>query len=366
MKILWFTWKDRLNPLAGGAELINEGLAQKMVEAGHTVKLIVAGYKGCKKSEIINGYEVIRLGNRYTVYFLAFLYYRNHLRNWPDRVIEEVNTLPFMTQWYVKEKSRFLLVYQLCREIWFHQMIWPFSLFGYLLEPVYLYLLRKNIVLTESISTKNDLKKYGFEEEKIHVFPVFLDQSWLQLKLEHKRKSEFIILSFGSIRSMKQTHDQIRAFEMIKDKIPSARFVLAGSAQGKYGEKVLHMMKKSPYSHDMTYLGSVSEFDKRKLMTDSHVILVSSVKEGWGMIVSEAGALGTPAVVYDRDGLRDSVRNKETGFVVPPNPTDMAQAVLTLYNDSTLYATMCRTAIQYNQRFTLEKSYSIVRKNLEI
>ena len=49
-------------------------------------------------------------------------------------------------------------------------------------------------------------------------------------------------------------------------------------------------------------------------MAEAHVLLMTSVREGWGLVVTEANACGTPAVVYNVPGLRDSVRNEETGL----------------------------------------------------
>jgi len=40
------------------------------------------------------------------------------------------------------------------------------------------------------------------------------------------------------------------------------------------------------------------------LLQKSHVLAVTSVKEGWGLVVTEANPQGTPAVVYNVDGLR--------------------------------------------------------------
>jgi triacylglycerol esterase/lipase EstA (alpha/beta hydrolase family) len=45
MKILWFTWKDRANPLAGGAEFINEEIAARLAEDGHQIILLVGGFR---------------------------------------------------------------------------------------------------------------------------------------------------------------------------------------------------------------------------------------------------------------------------------------------------------------------------------
>ena len=54
------------------------------------------------------------------------------------------------------------------------------------------------------------------------------------------------------------------------------------------------------------------------------------MREGWGLIVSEAAALGTPAITYDVAGLRDSVA-AAGGWLSRPNPDalgDMIGAVL--------------------------------------
>jgi hypothetical protein len=44
--------------------------------------------------------------------------------------------------------------------------------------------------------------------------------------------------------------------------------------------------------------------------------LNTSQGEGWGLCVLEAAALGVPTVAYDVDGLRDAVRDGETGWLV--------------------------------------------------
>src|SRR3990172_9551868 len=102
MKILWFNWKDRKNPLAGGAELINEEIAKRLVRDGNEVILLVAGFSGAKTEEIIDGYKVVRLGNRWTVYWQAYRYYKKYLMGWADLVIDEMNTIPFFAKFYVK------------------------------------------------------------------------------------------------------------------------------------------------------------------------------------------------------------------------------------------------------------------------
>ena len=62
MKILWFTWKDRKNPLAGGAEVVNEELAKRLVVDGHEVIFLVGSFTGAAQEEQKDGYKIIRVG----------------------------------------------------------------------------------------------------------------------------------------------------------------------------------------------------------------------------------------------------------------------------------------------------------------
>ena len=140
---------------------MNEKIAEKLSKAGHEVIFLAGGFRGAAEEEGINGYKVIRVGGRWTVYWEARKYYKKHLAGWPDLVIDEINTIPFFAKFYAKEKN-VLFIHQLCREIWFYQMFFPFNIIGYLLEPLYLRLLSDREVITVSESTKDDLLGYGF------------------------------------------------------------------------------------------------------------------------------------------------------------------------------------------------------------
>lgn len=356
MKILWFTWKDRKNPLAGGAEVVNEGLAKKLVENGHEVILLVAGFRGALNEEFIDGYKVIRLGNKWTVYWQSYKYYKRHLVGWADLIIDEINTVPFFCKLYVKEKN-IILCYQLCREIWFYQMFFPLSLIGYMAEPLYLWLLRKQIVLTESESTKKDMQNYGFKKDKIHVFSVGIEIAPVKdLDKVHKFEKPTILV-FGAIKATKRTDHVVRAFEIAKEKIINLQLVMVGSTEGEYGAKVLKMIKTSKYKDSIEYLGRVDTTKKIELMQKSHLIGVTSVKEGWGLIVTEAGSQGTPSVVYDVDGLRDAVEGGLAGYICNTNPRALAETIVHAIKDKNLYDTQRINAWIKAKATTLDIGY---------
>lgn len=366
MNILWFTWKDLKHPEAGGAEVLNEEHAKRLAKDGHHVTLLVGGFKGGRHTEVINGYTVIRVGNKYNLFWEAFRYYRRHLRGWDDLVIEEINTAPFMTQWYTKN-PRVIYMYQTCRKIWFHEIAFPMSIIGYVAEPLYLWLMRKNTLFTESKSTKDEAMKFGFNSKKIHIIPVGIEVSGAK-RTSPEPADKFkdpTILSLGTIRSMKQTLHQIKAFEIAKQLQPNLKMKLAGAAVGAYGADVLAYLKNSPYTNDIEYLGRVDARAKKTLMSRAHLITVTSIKEGWGLIVTEAGYYGTPAVVYNADGLRDSVIHNKTGIICRHNsPEDLAHQIFALINNKKRYKIMQKNVMTYSRKFTFDSAYKEFKKYL--
>jgi len=364
-KILWLAWKDCKNPAAGGAEIVNSQLAKRLVNDGFKVIFLVASFKGAPLSEERDGYKIIRLGNRWTVYLKVWRYYRRHLKGWPDLVVDEINTIPFFSKFYVAERS-ILFVHQLCRTVWFYQMAFPFNLIGYLLEPIYLRMLNKSKVITVSLSTKKDLVKYGFAPENISIISEGIDNQPLS-SLNEKNSSEPLVLNFGSIRRMKRTNHIIKAFESAKKMIPELRLIIAGRPVGRFGNKIKLMISDSIYADSIKLIESVSPVEKMNLMANAHVLISTSVKEGWGLVVTEANSMGTPAIVYDVDGLRDSVKNEKTGFVVRnKQPDELAKAITWLLSDKNKYENLRKAAWQWSKEINFDKSHEDFLKALNL
>mgnify|MGYP000852718486 CR=1 FL=1 len=366
-KILWMTWKDKKHPLAGGAEVVNEELAKRLVKDGYDVTILTSGFKDCERDETINGYRVIRVGSLMSVYWNAYLFYKKNLIGWADLVIDEINTIPFFCKFYVKEKN-IIFIHQLCREIWFYGMQFPISLFGYLVEPLYLRLLSNVRTITISESTRLDLSKHGFNNDKISLipegleFPPISEQEYKNTKKENNPTMIYL----GSIRKMKRPKHVLKAFELARSKIPNLKFFIVGHGKNQYASEFFRDVKYSKYAKDIKYFGRVSNKRKMDLLKKSHVICVTSVKEGWGLIVTEANSCGTPAIVYDVDGLRDSCKNRKTGIVCGPTPYSMALGIIKLFNNRELYDkyryNSWKDSFNYNYDKTYKKFLKIINE----
>lgn len=366
MNIVWFSWKDINHPLAGGAEVVSSELRKNLVADGHSVTLLTARYSKSTKYETTQGIKVVRLGNKITTYLLCSTYYILKLRKGSDYIIDEMNTLPFWAGLFTRKK-KVLLAYQLAREVWFYQLPKPLSYIGYYIEPIYLKILSKiyKQAITESASAANELKKYGFSN--VGVFRVGMHTTPIDKFQSLKPSKNPNILFFGSFRPMKRPDNAFIAFEKAKKIIPGLRMTMAGSTEGGYASELIARIDKSIYKNDINILGKVSAKKKEIIMRHSTVSIVTSVKEGWGLIVTEAGAMGCPAIAYDVDGLRDSVVEGKTGVLVENGNTDkLADAIVSICKDNNLRNFLALGAWEYSHNFNFKNCYSDFIKILNI
>jgi len=106
-----------------------------------------------------------------------------------------------------------------------------------------------------------------------------------------------------------------------------------------------------------TFYGYVDEEEKIKYLQNAWLFVNPSEKEGWGLTVIEANACGTPAVAFDVPGLRDSIKDGQTGLLVADGESDaLALTIVKLLKDDTLRAELSMTALNYARQFSWDKS----------
>jgi glycosyltransferase involved in cell wall biosynthesis len=131
------------------------------------------------------------------------------------------------------------------------------------------------------------------------------------------------------------------------------------------GDGYLREKLESFKSNDVTFFGHVSNEKKYELLSRAHIILVPAVREGWGLIVTEANAMGTPAIGYDVHGLRDSIRHDETGITIKErSPGAMAQQAILLLKDSNCLSKFSMNALEFSKQFSWDKTVNLFEKVL--
>ena len=322
MKILILNWKDIKNPDVGGAEIILYELAKRWIKKGHRITWFCRSFKNGLPEETIDGINIVRRGNKLTTYLHAFLYYKT-LKEKPDLVIDVLNTVFWQTPLYVRETKRLAYVNQLAQEVFFYELPPFISHLAYLLEGFQFKTYRDTPFLCFSQSTKEDLIKMGISAKNINLFALGLDH---ERYFPGEKAKEPLFLCVSRLVRMKRTDLTIQAMKMVVKKYPQAKLAIVGYGYqreklGKLRQK-LNLKENVFFADEDILFFKKSKKDKKiELMQKAWALLFPSVKEGWGMTVTECAACGTPAIVTGVSGLRDSVIKNKTGLVLPKNLT---------------------------------------------
>lgn len=332
MKILILNWRDIRNPSSGGAEVVTLKYAEAWVSAGHEVTWFSSSYLKAKKEEVIQGIKIERRGNWITVFFHAFFYYQKNKKSF-DLIVDEIHGIPFFTPFYVK-KPILAFIHEVAIDIWDYMFSFPLNIFGKFFERLSLSFYRSILFLTVSDSTKKDLLKLGIKE--ISVIHSGVTVPFAKVLPEKEKKHTFLFVS--RIVRMKGIEDVMRAFRQIKKHDKEAVLWILGTGEAAYIKNLHTLIKTLGLENDIVFWGRVDENKKRELMSRAHLLLHASIKEGWGLVVVEAASQGTPAIVYNVGGLRDSVKHNITGLVLRQNtPEEMARNAHRLLQDRKQY-----------------------------
>jgi len=354
MNILIFSWRGPKHPFFGGAEQVTFHHASAWAKAGHRVYLFTSSFVAALPTEVISGVTIIRQGWQYFgVQFLGMLWYFFGRHPKFDLVVDEIHGLPFFTPLYVSGK-KLGYVHEVAQKVWaLNPWPKPFNLIpavlGKLGEPLIYQLLYRHIpFMTVSPSTQSDLRRWGVSNVTVINNGVTLPETLPQVAKESL--PTFIFLS--ALAKDKGVEDALKSFSYIKKQLPQARFWVVGKGDPAYVAYLRRLCGDLP----VKFWGYVSEKEKFTLLAKAHIIIFPSVHEGWGLVIIEANAVGTPAVVYPSAGLVDSTVDGQTGLITKQStPQELADFAVDLFNLPS-YAKYCQSAKKWASQFSWSKT----------
>jgi glycosyltransferase involved in cell wall biosynthesis len=349
MKLLVVNWQDRLNPQGGGAETHLHEIFGRLARRGHDVTLLVSGWEGSSPRETLDGMEVHRTGGRYTFSLAAPLYYRRRLRrNGFDVIVEDLNKIPLLTPLWAADPVA-LLAHHLFGTTAFQEASFPLASATWLMERPLGLVYRGTPTMAVSRSTARDLGDRGLPEDDIAVIPNGVDLTHCTPGAE--RFDEPTLLYLGRLKRYKRVDLPVRAVAALRSQGMDVRLIVAGT--GDAAEPLRALVRELGVGDAVEFHGFVSEEEKRELFRRAWVHVLTSPKEGWGITNLEAAACGTPTIASDSPGLRDSVVDGETGFLVPHgNVAELSDRIRLLLGDGALRERLGRQARQFAQGFT--------------
>jgi glycosyltransferase involved in cell wall biosynthesis len=337
-----------MNPETGGAEVFTREVLKRWAAAGHKVTLFTAKFRGGKENEVDDGVNIVRSGGRYSVYWKAREYYDRYFsKEQYDVVIDEINTKPFMTPKFFRKGEKIIaLIHQLAREYWFYETPFPISYLGYyFFEERWLKNYRMIPTVTVSESSRKDLVDLGFRR----VFVVGEGLNFKPIEKIGEKEPYPVIVFAGRLKKAKRPDHAIEAFKIVKNRVPDVELWMIGD--GYFREKLMRIAVEG-----VRFFGSVSSEERRQLIKKAWVLVNPSVREGFGLNVVEANALGVPCVAYDVAGLRDAVIDNETGLLVKSGDVEaLGEAIYQVLTSDALRVRLSEKALTYSRGFSWDK-----------
>ena len=297
MRVVFVSWRDLAHPHAGGSEILVDRLACGLLERGHEVALISGGPVAARP------YVVYDAGGRLTQYVTAPRVARRQFADW-DLVVDVSNGIPYFAPLW-RDRPSLLYVHHEHGAQWAQHFRRPVSDLGRFLErEVVPRVYSGRLVVTGSASTVDALGRLGVPAEAIRLITIGVDcptPKW-------EPSPTPLFLALGRLVPHKRIDVLLRAWREV-EQFTGGRLVVAGD--GPALEAVRHLATPS-----VEFTGLISEAEKQRLLEQAWLLVHTAQHEGWGMVVMEAAAVGTPALAFDVDGVRDSVVHGSTGVLV--------------------------------------------------
>ena len=363
-KILLINWQDITNPYFGGAEVhLHEIYGRLARDYDYDVTLLCTAYPGSTLEDEIDGMRIIRsAGSRNSFDRRVKAEYRRLLKAGEkfDLVIEDMNKMPFMAPKWSESPVLVQVHHFFGKTIWkeFPWYLFPFPLYVLWGEwrALKLYARRKLPVISVSESTAEDLMAAGIKRDRIRIIYNGIQTDVYRPDPDVPEAEKPTIVYLGRIKAYKRVDVLIKAMPAIRRKIPNARLVILGSGDGLPALRKL-ADRLSLSDKIVHFAGFVDEDKKLKHLRKAWVAVNTSPKEGWGIVGMEAQACGTPAVVSDAPGLRESIIDGETGYLFPfGDEHALSERIAKLLTDEKLRRDMGKSAAEWAAKFTWDNA----------
>jgi glycosyltransferase involved in cell wall biosynthesis len=347
-RVLVLNERDPRHPRAGGAEIHVAEIFRRLASRGYEVTLAASSFPDCETLDEIDGMRVWRLGG-IPIYYprVVWTTFRETRKNNFDVVVECLNKIPFYSTLY-SSKPTLAIVHHLFGEVAFQQVAWPVAAAVWSTELLIPTLYKKPPFISISESSRDDLIRRGVEPDRVRVSHCGIKQPDIEVNTELPRKKR--VAYVGRLEVYKNVDIMLRACAELVDRFPDLEVLVIG--RGVSREPLEALASELKIDERTRFTGFVSDEERDRLLCETRVCVCPSEKEGWGLTIIESNALGTPVVATNADGLRDSVRDGETGFLVENRDVaSFRDRIAQLLEDDDLAIRMSETALEWSRTF---------------
>ena len=349
--LLAINFRDPAHPEAGGAELHLEEILLEAVRRGWKVTWLACGFPGGAPEAEHRGMRVVRRGSWWDFNLVVPGVLRREFADpAPDLVVEDVNKVPcFAPAWTAAPVAA--IVPHLFGATAFLEASPPVAAYVVLLEWLIPALYRRAPFVAISESTRDDLVRRGIPAARVTVVHCGMDHGTYRHDPAVGKSDAPTVVFLGRLRRYKGVDWVMRSMPRVRERVPGARLVVVGD--GPFRGGLERAARRLGVGDAVEFRGFLPHADKVRELQRAWALVQPSPKEGWGLTVVEAGACGTAVVAADSPGLRDSVRDGETGLLVPyGDDARLAAALVRVLEDAALRARLEAAGRAWAARFT--------------
>lgn len=328
MHVLFCNWRDTRNPEGGGSERYVENMARGLVAEGHTVTIACADHDGAPRDETVDGVRFVRRGTKLDIYLRTFLALLLGRYGKVDLVVDVQNGLPFFTR-LATRKPVVVLVHHVHREQW--PVVYPglTGRIGWWIESrLAPRLYRGCQYVAVSMATKLELIELGVDRDRIAIVHNGNDPAPF---VSVRRSPTPRISVVGRLVPHKQVEHAIDAVAAMSADHPDLVLDVIGA--GWWDTELSAYADRLGMADRVVFHGFVDDTTKHELLAQSWVMALPSLKEGWGIVIGEAGGHATPTVAYaSAGGTTESIDHKDSGVLVD-TPDELTAALRELIED---------------------------------
>jgi len=331
MRFLMLNWRDPSNPKSGGAERVTLAYLAALEKRGHEAYWFANEFVGCIPEEVIQGISIVRGGGQGSSVMEAVRWYRR--QKLFDLVIDQHHGIPWFAPWWCRTNC-IAYLHEVLGPIWSAFYPWPINMVGQCQERCMHWLYRSVPFWTGSESTQRALQRRGVQNVTVIHYGIDLVPL---AELESKPFRQPVqLIAVSRLAPNKRIDHAIEALRILIRRGISAHMTIVGT--GEMEAQLKQLASQPDLAGHVTFRGALSEAEKNAELRRAHLLIHTSIREGWGLNVLEANALGTPAVVYPVDGLVDATLHEQTGIVtLQETPDSVAEGVLSLLNRPEAY-----------------------------
>ena len=355
--VVFLSWRDTANPEGGGAERYLEKMAAGLVARGCTVPVCCATHDGAPAEEVVDGIRFVRRGGKLSVYAAGVRALRRGDLGDPDVVVDVQNGLPFFTPLATRAPV-VVLVHHVHREQW--PVVYPglSGRVGWWVErrlAPWLYRARQYVAVSRA--TAGELRELGVGGPRIAVVHNGTDP-WVPIAPAALGKDPSpLVAVVGRLVPHKQVEHAIDAVARLRAEVPAlADLRLSVVGGGWWHDELAAHVAERGLEDVVTLEGHVTEERKHAVYEAAWVLALPSLKEGWGLVIGEAGMHATPTVAYaSAGGTQESVDDGFSGLLADDQDgfTEALRAVLT---DARLRADLGEGARKMSHTYTWDSA----------